>query len=79
MGRPKANTVKMTVSLSEKAISALNYFSEYVGLSKSQIISLALSSYFMGKDEFRNNPKWAEIVGKEEIEIYEKSHGINNK
>lgn len=79
MGRPKANTVKMTVSLSEKAISALNYFSEYVGLSKSQIISLALSNYFMGKDEFRNNPKWAEIVGKEEIEIYEKSHGINNK
>lgn len=78
MGRPKANTntIKMTVSLSEKAVTCLNFFSEYVGLSKSQIINLALSNYFMSKDEFRNNPKFAELVGKEEIEIYEKSHGI---
>ena len=78
MGRPKANTTKITLSLSEKAIKALDYFSVHIGLSKSQIVSLSLINYFMSKDEFRNNPKWEEIVGKEEIEIYEKSNRIKN-
>ena len=76
MGRPKANTTKITLSLSEKAIKALDYFSNHIGLSKSQIVSLSLINYFMSKDEFRNNSKWEEIVGKEEIEIFEKSNRI---
>lgn len=62
----------ITFSLSEKMIKAINLFSDTMsGLSKSAIVSLALSDYFMRKDEFRNNPKFAELIGQDEIDFYE--------
>ena len=48
--------------LSPKTIQALDYFSEMVNLSKSVIVSLALSQYLEKKDEFRNNPKVKELL-----------------
>lgn len=62
----------VTFSLSEKMIQAINLFSDTMnGLSKSTIVALALSDYFMRKDEFRNNPKFAELIGQDEIDFYE--------
>lgn len=62
----------ITFSLSEKMIQAINLFSDTMnGLSKSAIVSLALYDYFMRKDEFRNNPKFAELIGQDEIDFYE--------
>lgn len=75
----KEKMQKCTFTLSEKGIKALELFSEFTSIPKSVVVRLALSDYLMKKDEFRNNPKFAELIGKEEIEIYEKSHGINNK
>ena len=66
MPRPKKleSERKKAVSLmlSPKTIQALDYFSEMVHLSKSVIVSLALSQYLEKKDEFRNNPKVKELL-----------------
>ena len=79
MKKKKKKMQKCTFTLSERGIKALELFSEVTSIPKSVVVRLALSDYLMKKDEFRNNPKFAELIGKEEIEIYEKSHGINNK
>ena len=72
----KEKMQKCTFTLSEKGIKALEMFSEFTSIPKSVVVRLALSNYLMGKNEFRNYPKFAELVGKEEIEIYEKSHNL---
>ena len=66
MTRPKKieSERKKAVSLmlSPKTIQALNYFAEMVHLSKSVIVSLALSQYLEKKYEFKNNPKVKELL-----------------
>lgn len=76
MKENKEKMQKCTFTLSEKGIKALEMFSEFTSIPKSVVVRLALSNYLMGKDEFRNYSKFAELVGKEEIEIYEKSHNL---
>lgn len=62
----------VTFSLSEKMIDAINLFSDAMdGLSKSRVVYNALKYYFLSNDEFRNNPKFVELIGQDEIDFYE--------
>ena len=67
MGRPKTNKMKVCISDSENVYKALNIFSESVHLSKSDIISIAVSNYLIQKDEFKNNPKAKELLKESQI------------
>lgn len=66
MPRPKVKESErkqnVTFTLSPKMIQAIDLFAEQVHLSKSIIVSLALSAYLEKKDEFRNNPKAQELL-----------------
>lgn len=53
--------------LHPKTIQALDYFSEMVNLSKSVIVSLALSQYLEKKNEFRN--KYPELMDEIRIKL----------
>lgn len=79
MPMPKRDNTNICLRISHKQLQCLELFSTYTNLSKSNIVCLALNNYFMSKDEFRNNPKYVEIVGKEEIEVWKKANRVREK
>ena len=65
----------MAFSLSENTITSINTFAELVGLSKSDIVTRAISNYIMGKDEFRYSEKLRKCFTDEQIKVYEQANG----
>lgn len=66
---------KVMFSLSENTVNAIKVFSELVGLSNSDIVSLAVSNYLMGKVEFIYSDKLRNCFTDEQIKVYEQMHG----